>query len=104
MVHSTNEGKYSLINGLVIAEREHPVKKLIYRPDIPPYLFLSREDEGDVRHRKTRFSFGSTSPYVMFNLLTFWSWLRKLTWCISWRPKIEKQVFKCKRCPRRYKS
>ena len=59
------------------------MKKLIDRLHIPPYLFLSQEDEDVVRHRKTRCSFGSTSLYVIHLLLIFWSWLTKLTWCIE---------------------
>ena len=49
MVLASNKGKYSSMNCIAIAEREHPLKKLIDRLNIPPYLFLSREDDDDVR-------------------------------------------------------
>ena len=36
---------------------------------IPPYLFPSREDDDDVRDKKKRFLFGSTSPYRIFRIV-----------------------------------
>ena len=47
MVHAANKEKYSSISRIAIAERAS--LKLIDRLHIPPYLFLSREDEDDVR-------------------------------------------------------
>ena len=49
MVHAANKEKYSSISRIAIAEREHPLKKLIDRLHIAPYIFLSREDDDDFR-------------------------------------------------------
>ena len=48
IVHAANKEKYSLINRIAIAERASLEE--VDRPShIPPYLFLSREDDDDVR-------------------------------------------------------
>ena len=66
MVPAVNKEKYLSINHIAIAERTSSLKKLIDRLRIPPYLFLSREDDDDFRDFiKTRVSLGSTSPNVI---------------------------------------
>ena len=41
--------KYTSINRIATEEREYPLRKLIDRLHIPPYLFLSRETDDDVK-------------------------------------------------------
>ena len=49
MVHAANKEKNWSINRIAIAERDHPLNKLIDHLHIPPYLILSRDDDDDVR-------------------------------------------------------
>ena len=47
MIQTANKEKYSPIICIAIAQREHPLEKLIDCFHIPPYLFLPREDDDD---------------------------------------------------------
>ena len=54
-------------------QREHPLKKLIDRPHIPPCLFMSREDDDDVRGIGAH-DFRSILLYPILSNLTFLRW------------------------------
>ena len=69
MVHAASKENCSSINRIAIAETAS-----LEEGDRPyPHVFLSREDGGGVRHRKTRFLFGSVwRCYLLITLLKIW--------------------------------
>ena len=54
------------MNRIAIAAREHPLKNLIGRLYIPPHLFLSQEDDNDVRDNGNR-DFRSVPTHPMLS-------------------------------------